>query len=208
MIGAERFPGFDVLAQRAHWDDATRAVLLDRMHDLPAMRFFSPEHEAALVCLLDQLVGQRTAPGEPRIELARMVDARLAEQQTDGWHYDSMPRDDVAWPRTLDALDDDAAAAFGAPFSQLGWDRQHELLDRIHRSEATRWRGFVRSAVWSLWTRYAATAFYSHPQSWNEIGFSGPSYPRGYKNLGVDKREPFEVRDAHPDRDPLRGRGR
>lgn len=208
MSEAERFPGFDVLAQRSHWDEATRAVVLDRMHDLPAMRFFTPEQEATLVCLLDQLVGQRTAPGEPRVELARIVDARLAERQTDGWHYDSMPIDDVAWPRTLAALDDDAVGAFGGRFSDLSWEQQHELLGRIHGSEATMWHEFVRSAVWSLWTRYAATAFYSHPRLWDEIGFSGPAYPRGYKNLGVDKLEPFEVRDAHPDRDPLRGRER
>ena len=47
--------------------------------------------------------------------------------------------------------------------------------------------------VWSLWTRYACAAFYSHPWAWNEIGFGGPAYPRGYKNIGVDEREPWEV---------------
>ena len=47
--------------------------------------------------------------------------------------------------------------------------------------------------VWSLWTRYACTAFYSHPWAWNEIGFAGPAYPRGYKNTGIDARERFEV---------------
>ncbi len=56
-----------------------------------------------------------------------------------------------------------------------------------------------RGHVWSLWTRYACTAFYSHPLAWNEIGFSGPAYPRGYKNAGVEA-EPFEVtrRPARP----------
>ena len=46
--------------------------------------------------------------------------------------------------------------------------------------------------------RYACTAFYSHPWAWNEIGFGGPAYPTGYKNLGVERREPWEVaeRDA------------
>ncbi len=34
--------------------------------------------------------------------------------------------------------------------------------------------------------------------AWQEIGFPGPAYPRGYKNIGIDRREPFEVRDAHP----------
>src|SRR6266536_1451571 len=52
--------------------------------------------------------------------------------------------------------------------------------------------------------RYACTAFYSHPLAWNEIGFPGPAYPRGYKNPGVDALEPFEVRDALPGLDPVR----
>ncbi len=52
--------------------------------------------------------------------------------------------------------------------------------------------------VWSLWTRYACTAFYAHPWAWNEMGFPGPAYPRGYKNTGVDAREPFEVLDHRP----------
>ncbi len=30
------------------------------------------------------------------------------------------------------------------------------------------------------------------------------AYPRGYKNAGVDKLEPFEVRDAKPAIDPVR----
>jgi len=57
--------------------------------------------------------------------------------------------------------------------------------------------------VWSLWTRYACTAFYSHPRAWDEIGFDGPAYPRGYKNLGIGRREPFEVEDAHPAQLPI-----
>jgi len=66
------------------------------------------------------------------------------------------------------------------------------------------WHVLTASHVWSLWTRYACTAFYSHPLAWNEIGFPGPAYPRGYKNPGVDALEPFEVRDALPGLDPVR----
>ena len=38
--------------------------------------------------------------------------------------------------------------------------------------------------IWDLWTRYACTAFYGHPHAWNEIGFGGPAYPRGYGAFG------------------------
>jgi hypothetical protein len=50
--------------------------------------------------------------------------------------------------------------------------------------------------------RYAATAFYSHPWAWNEIGFAGPAYPRGYKTLRLGSREPFE-RPEQDARDPI-----
>ena len=49
--------------------------------------------------------------------------------------------------------------------------------------------------MWSLWTRYACTAFYSHPWAWNEIGFPGPAYPRGYLNPGVNARDRWEMAD-------------
>jgi hypothetical protein len=49
--------------------------------------------------------------------------------------------------------------------------------------------------------RYACAAFYSHPWAWNEIGFGGPAYPRGYENIGLDKREHWEVPEVNA-RDP------
>lgn len=203
--GGGRFPGFEVMDQAKHWDDATRAVIGDRLHDLPPVRFFTQAEEAAAKPLLDQLTGQRTQPGQPHIDLVRMVDTRLAEDQTDGWHYATMPPDEQAWRDTLKALDDDSHSVSGSTFIELNWDQQHDLLAEVQNGDGV-WHGMVRSAVWSLWTRYAATAFYSHPAAWNEIGFSGPAYPRGYKNIGVNKLEGYEVHDVRQKDDPLAGR--
>ena len=54
------------------------------------------------------------------------------------------------------------------------------------------------------------SAFYSHPWAWNEIGFGGPAYPRGYARLGAGQREHWEtpagVRSSIPVRD-VRERG-
>jgi hypothetical protein len=199
--GGDRFPGFDVLTQRDHWDAATRSVIESRLGLLPEMRFFDLVEEACATALFDQLLDQR---GDPKVPVTRMVDSRLAEKETDGWHYESMPADADAWRRSLAALDDDAKAAGDTSFAECSWDEQHRLLTAIQRTEDQLWHGMAASSVWSLWTRYACTAFYAHPLAWNEIGFAGPAYPRGYKNLGIDKREPFEVRDAHPSHDPTR----
>ncbi|MFE4950584.1 gluconate 2-dehydrogenase subunit 3 family protein [Leifsonia sp. NPDC056665] len=198
----ERFPGFHVLDQAKHWDEETRSVVLSRVGRPTDIRFFDAAQEAAATALFDRLLDQH--PEDRRVPVTSMVDARLAGKETDGWHYDSMADDGEVWRTSLAALDADAHAVHGCAFAQCGEEQQLDLLSGITGGEGE-WRGFHRSRIWSLWTRYACTAFYSHPAAWDEIGFAGPAYPRGYKNLGVDRREPFEVADARPDDLPQSG---
>ena len=66
--------------------------------------------------LFDQLLDQREPPRVPVLE---MIDARLAEAQTDGWRYADLPEDGEAFRRSFAALDDDARGAFGRPFAEL-----------------------------------------------------------------------------------------
>lgn len=201
-----RFPGFDAQTQSHHWDTITTGVVLSRMGMPPDIRFFTPAEQAAGTALCDQLLDQPGDPhGEERVPILNMIDARLAEDQTDGWHYHDMPHDGEAWRATLAALDQDAQDRFGASFPGCSSSQQKQLIQAVQDLGSGRWHGLCAKHVWSLWTRYACTAFYSHPAAWNEIGFPGPAYPRGYKNAGVDAREPFEVRDAHPADDPVRG---
>ena len=62
--------------------------------------------------------------------------------------------------------------------------------------------------AWSVCMRMILAAFYSHPWAWNEIGFGGPAYPRGYMRLGpLSTLEPFEKAGATAE-DPVRTRRR
>jgi hypothetical protein len=198
----ERFPGFDVLGEVSHWDAATAGVVLSRLGPCPPLRYFSLDEEAVGRALFDQLLDQKEPPRVPVLE---MIDARLAEAQTDGWRYADMPEDGEAFRRSFTALDDDAKHSFGCSFAELDWYDQADLVQTVQLLGDSQWHGLRADRVWSLWTRYACTAFYSHPWAWNEIGFGGPAYPRGYKNLGIDAREPWEVEDVADD-DPV-GRG-
>ncbi len=197
-----RFPGFDAGAQARHWDPVTAGVVLDRLSMAPDIRFFTPAEEAAATALCDQLLGQA---GDPLVPLVPLIDARLAEQETDGWHYGDMPEDGQAWRDSLAGLDADARDKFGRGLAECTPAEQQAVIQAVQDLGAGDWHGLQAGHVWSLWTRYACTAFYAHPRAWDEIGFSGPAYPRGYKNIGLDAREPFEVADAHPADDPLRG---
>lgn len=197
-----RFPGFGVLSQARHWDRVTAEVVLARVEPAPAaVKFFTAAEAACAGALADQITGQRD---DPKVPVLQMIDARLAAGQTDGWRYADMPSDGQAWRDSLAYLDTDAGLRCGVPFADARDSDQMALVQAVHDRGSGEWHGLPAGHVWSLWTRYACSAFYSHPFAWDEIGFPGPAYPRGYKNAGVGKREPFEVQDARPSDDPVR----
>ena len=196
---AGRFPGFDVLGQSRHWDTVTADLVTARTGPPPPPRFFTDAEQAAAEALLNQLTGQCDEPLQ--VPVMEMVDARLAAGETDGWRYADMPEDGQAWRDTLGYLDADAQARCGTSFAEAKERDQAAMIQAVQDSRE--WHGMPAPRVWSLWTRYACTAFYSHPYAWSEMGFPGPAYPRGYKNAGVGKLEPFEVRDTRPAEDPV-----
>ncbi|HET9731271.1 MAG TPA: gluconate 2-dehydrogenase subunit 3 family protein [Acidimicrobiales bacterium] len=188
--GKGRFPGFDVLDQSDLWDDVTAGVVLARLDPGPDFSFFTPAEQATADALFDVLLAQHE---EPKVPVLHLVDRRLALDETDGWFYEDMPEDTEAWRVTLAALDEDARKQFGTRFHDLSTQDQGSLVQAI--ADADQWHDLPAKHVWSLWTRYACAAFYSHPWAWNEIGFGGPAYPRGYKNIGVNAREGWEKPD-------------
>ena len=192
-----RFPGFDVLSEARHWDPVTAEVVTARTGPFPDRQFFTDTEQVCAAALLDQLTGQCDA--DLGVPVLQMVDARLAAGETDGWRYADMPEDGQAWRDTLGYLDKDAHARCGSSFADAPGRDRAAMIQAVQ--DSAEWHGLSADHVWSLWTRYACTAIYSHPDAWSEIGFPGPAYPRGYKNTGVGKLEPFEVGDARPAED-------
>lgn len=201
-----RYPGFDVLDSVREWDDVTAGVVLNRLAHPGDYAFFAPAEVRIAGPLLDLLLNQ---DADPRVPVLALVDARLAAGETDGWHYADLPEDAPAWRESLRFLDDDARAAHpGRGFADLTDDEQGALIQAVQdlSSDGGRWHGWSAEQVWGLWTRYACAAFYSHPWAWNEIGFPGPAYPRGYLNLGVNARDRWEAPDSgseDSDADPV-----
>jgi len=198
---AGRFPGFDVLSQARHWDQVTAEAVTARTKLSATPQFFTGPEVPCVRALLDLLTGQQ---GDWAVPVLEMVDSRLAAGETDGWRYADMPEDGQAWRDTLSYLDADAGLRCGTSFAEASEIDQMALVQAVQDLKSADWHGLPAAHVWSLWTRYACTAFYSHPYAWSEIGFPGPAYPRGYKNAGVGKLEPFEVRDAKPADDPVK----
>lgn len=205
MIG--RYPEFDVLATQDSWDDATRKVVLARLEPPGPLRFFTGAEEPTLRAFCDIVLAQDE---EPRVPVAAFVDAKLADGQLDGYQYADMPDDRDTWRQVLRGLDEAAGQRCGkASFAAAAIPTQLALVDQFSRGrlQGGTWSELNVRRAWSVCMRMTLTAFYSHPWAWNEIGFGGPAYPRGYMRLGGPSgpaavREPFESRGAI-DTDPV-----
>jgi gluconate 2-dehydrogenase subunit 3-like protein len=183
-----RYPDYDLLEQASHWDEATRRVVLDRVERVPPIRFFDEREVATLGCFCDLVLAQDT---EPRIPVLAMVDEKLYVKRGDGYRHEDMPPDPQAWRQVARLLDATAAEAGAEGFSAAARPTQLRIVERFAAGELD-WEGLPVSKAWGLVMRDVLGAFYSHPWAWNEIGFGGPAYPRGYARLAAGQREHWE----------------
>jgi len=199
-----RYPDYDVMQETDHWDEVTRRVVLDRVANVPPFRFFDEREQATLKAFCDRLTAQDE---EPRIPVLSYVDEKLHENNGDGYQYCDMPSDQETWRVVARGLDDEARRLGVGSFDELSEHHQRQLCHRFANSELCggAWAAVNVSRAFSLVMRYVCAAFYSHPWAWNEIGFGGPAYPRGYAAFGnpeLGEREGWEKPEAF-ERDPV-----
>lgn len=194
MIG--RYPDYDVLSTVDSWDAATRRVVLARLDKPGPLRFFEASQEPALRAFCDTVLA---LDAEPRIPVAEFVDAKLADGRLDGYQYDDMPDDRDTWRLVLSGLDESARVAGAESFAAADLATRESVVQQFADGELSggSWEKVNVSRAWSVVMRMTLSGFYSHPWAWNEIGFGGPAYPRGFMRLGgVGSREPFEAPGA------------
>jgi hypothetical protein len=186
-----RYPDYDVMADREHWDPVTRALIEDRERNVPPVRFFTPAEATCVRAFADVVMAQ---DAEPRIPVMEMVDQKYFEGKLDGFRHADMPDDRETWRLVARGLDE---AAGPGGFAAATSERRHEIVGRFADGELSGgvWDELNVSRAWSVVMRAVLSEFYSHPWAWNEIGFGGPAYPRGYMRLGAGARgsDPFEA---------------
>ncbi|HWD69585.1 MAG TPA: hypothetical protein VG293_05280 [Solirubrobacteraceae bacterium] len=180
-----RYPDFNVMEDAPHWDRVTRELLEKRVAEPPTCRLFAEREQLTLGALFDEILAQER---DPRVPVLQMVDAKLYERKFDGFRYAQLPDDDRTMrivARQLDGL------------SELGPEQRHERVRAFADGELA-WEEIDSKLAWKVASRLAVSAFYSHPWAFNEIGFRGPAYPRGYmrRNMGPTGVEPDEPQEA------------
>lgn len=190
------YPGYSTLAQQNYWDAATRRVVLDRVANIPPIRFFSAPQAKLAEAICDHVIPQHDRDESRRIPIVPQIDKRLHERHIPGYRYHDMPPDEEAWTLLLEAIETMALETHNSGFLELDLRQQDELLKSIHDAEPSGakdiWRRLPVSRAWQLLVQDCIEAYYAHPWAWDEIGFGGPAYPRAYVRLENGEPEPWE----------------
>ncbi len=191
------YPGFHTLSQRKFWDQATRTVIEDRVHNIPPIRFFGPEELITMTAVANRILPQDDRTEAFRIPIVNAIDERLFENKIDGYRFENMPDDREAYRLGLRAIEEISQDRHAKPFAELDPGLQDEIMQSLHqakpRGAAEIWKQLPVERFWHMLVGDCTAAYYSHPWAWDEIGFGGPAYPRAYTRLENGLPEPWEV---------------
>ena len=147
----------------------------------------------------DRLMPQDDRDEAHKIAIVNYIDNRLYNRNIDGYRFEDMPPDHEAHLLGLQAIEAIAQYMFSQSFIELGPRDQDQVLQTIHDGNPPAaediWRKMSVTRFWMLLMQDAVDAYYAHPYAWDEVGFGGPAYPRGYMRLENGKPEPWEVEE-------------
>jgi hypothetical protein len=193
------YPGYSTLSQQNYWDAATRKVVLERVDQVPPIRFFTYDEARLLATICDHVLPQDDRVEESRIPIVPFIDKRLYEGRIDGYRYEHMPPDREAHKLGLQAIEQMAQQLHGESFLSLAYERQEAILKSIHDGKPDGaleiWKRMPVHRYWMLLIQDCVEVYYAHPTAWDEIGFGGPAYPRAYTRLEHGQPEPWEVKE-------------
>ncbi|MFN2517149.1 MAG: gluconate 2-dehydrogenase subunit 3 family protein, partial [Pyrinomonadaceae bacterium] len=74
-----RYPGYNVLDKWSSpdWDDQTRAVVRQRLEDVPPIRFFSEQEVRTLTAVADRILPQSDRPETEKVPIVPRIDETL-----------------------------------------------------------------------------------------------------------------------------------
>lgn len=190
------YPDYSTLAQQKSWDEATRNAITKRVEERAPIRFFSEPEAVVLDAVIDRVMPQDDRSEEKTIPILSVLDTRLFTNALNGFRYEDMPPDQQAYRLAIRAIEEMAHMRFEDSFAGLTVHQQELILQSLHDGKPDPdheiWRQIPVYRFWAMLMEDCVTAYYSHPWAWDEIGFGGPAYPRGYMRLENGLPEPWE----------------
>ncbi len=200
------YPGYSTLSQQNFWDEATRNLVRERVEEVSPIRFFSSDEARLLQAILDRILPQDDRDEAHKIPILPFIDERLYTGRINGYRYEHMPPDGEAYRLGLQGIDAIARRLYGCSFVELEPLGQDQVLLTLHDGKppagADIWQRVSVNHFWMMLLQDAVSVYYAHPYAWDEIGYGGPAYPRGYIRLEDGRPEPWEVEEQRYDWSP------
>lgn len=192
------YPHYDVMQEKAHWDDHTQAIVQQRLnapHSLSVTREEVELLRAMAALLVDDNRSQILD------FVIQHICAKLSSDSGEDQRQANTPQQDQLIKGGLQALQALSQTEHGESFVQLSLERQIALLVSLERDalplQTPAGERVLASAFFQKMLTETVSAYYSHPLVWSEIGYGGPAYPRGYVRSEIGLTDPWEAqRDA------------
>ncbi|MDC8450447.1 MAG: gluconate 2-dehydrogenase subunit 3 family protein [Nitrospira sp.] len=195
------YPHYNVLDKwlSPDWDDQTRTVVRNRLEKVPPIRFFSETEAQTLAAVAERIVPQPDRTESGKIPIVPWIDEKLYEDKRDGYRYEKLPPQRQAWQRGLAGINETAGMLFkGRRFADLDAESQDTVLKRIQSGDSPGeiWKQLPGKPFFEhVLLKNIVRTYYMHPIAWNEIGYNGPSSPRGHARIWGDGLDPWEAQE-------------
>jgi len=196
-----RYPRYNVLDKWSSpdWDDQTREVVRRRLEEVPEIRFFTAAEARTLAAIAERIIPQPDRRETEKIPIVPWIDEKLYEDERDGYRYEELPPQREAWRNGLVGINETAQALFwGKTFVDLDPLSQDVVLAHVARGDApgATWKRMPAARFFkSVLSITIVKIYYAHPAAWNEIGYNGPSSPRGHVRKWEGGVDPWEAQE-------------
>jgi hypothetical protein len=194
-----RYPNYNVLDKWSSpdWDDQTREVVRQRLEQIPPIRFFTDEEARTLAAVAERIVPQPDRSEAEKVPIVPWIDEKLDEDKRDGYRYEEMPPQKEAWRLGLKGINETTQALFKEKgFVDLDPLSQDVVLSHVARGDppGASWKQLPAARFFKdVLCITIVKIYYAHPLAWNEIGYSGPSSPRGHVRKWEGGVDPWEA---------------
>lgn len=196
-----RYPNYNVLDKwtSSGWDDQTREAIRKRLEEIPPIRFFTEKETETLKAIIECIVPQPDRSENEKIPVAPWIDEKLYKEERDGYRYEDLPEQRRAWRLGLNGIDETAREMFGGKsFFEIDPSSQNKVLESVAKGDppGESWKQMSAERFFkSVLCTTIVETFYSHPIAWNEIGYNGPSSPRGHFRKWEGGVDPWEAQE-------------
>ncbi len=154
-------------------------------------KFFDAESFTTLHAVSSRLIPQHRTN---KIDIAGMLDTEMKKGRSDGWRFNTMPPDTIAFHEGLKGIDETSMLLFGSSFHLLSKELQEEVLRSLicKMAPGETWKQIPSNLFFEELLAALVEIYYSHPLAQEEIGVVALADAKGWKKIGLDELEEHE----------------